>query len=147
MNDRDRLIETLRRTAEDVFGPTEVFLAYAHGSRVGGKPRADSDVDVAYYAGGYPGCVRLPLAAASDLASRLERSLQLEVDLRSLAGAPLDVRGRVLERGVRIYCGDEVARVSLERDLLTRWLDWKPAVERMVQERLHAFAREGLRRG
>ena len=143
----DQLVARLREAARAAFDGTEVFLAYAHGSRVHGRPRADSDVDVAYYAGGYPGTVRLPVEEQLSLAARLGSAVGVEVDLRPLAAAPLDVRGRVLERGVRVYCSDEVARMNLERELLTQWLDWKPAVEKMVEERLRAFAEKGLRRG
>jgi predicted nucleotidyltransferase len=143
----DQLVARLREAAQAAFDGTGVFLAYAHGSRVHGRPRADSDLDVAYYAGGYPGTVRLPIEEELRLAAELGCALGLEVDLRPLAGAPLDVRGRVLERGARVYCSDDVARVNLERELLTRWLDWKPAVEKMVEERMRAFAEKGLRRG
>jgi len=64
--------------------------------------------------------------------------------LRGLAGTGLEERGRVLERGVRIYSSDELARVSLERDLLTQWLDWKPAADALHAERLRAIAEKGL---
>ena len=140
----DQLVARLREAARAAFDGTEVFLAYAHGSRVHGRPRADSDVDVAYYAGGYPGTLRLPLEKELRLAARLGRAVGLEVDLRGLAGTGLEERGRVLERGVRIYSSDELARVSLERDLLTQWLDWKPAADALHAERLRAIAEKGL---
>ncbi len=66
------------------------------------------------------------------------------MDLRDLGEAPLELRGRVLEEGIRIYCSDEVARVNLERDLLGCYHDCKPAFERMHEQRLKAFAREGV---
>ena len=78
------------------------------------------------------------------LAGHLSDRLGMEVDLRNLGEAPLEWRGRVLEMGVRVYYRDEVQRVNLERDLLSRYLDQKPAFERMHELRLKRFAESGL---
>ena len=56
------------------------------------------------------------------------------------ASAPLALRGRVLEEGRRIYCSDEVARVNLECDLLSRYFDYKPELEALRRLRLAAMA-------
>lgn len=126
--------------ATDVFGGTPVFLAYAHGSRVGGHARPDRDLDVGYYV--KRGAPRPAVATELDMAGRLTAAVGLEVDLRCLNDAPLEARGRVLERGVRVYCSDEVARVNLERDLLTRYHDYKPTLESLRRLRLAAAARD-----
>ena len=68
----------------------------------------------------------------------------LEVDLRNLAEAPLELRGRVLEDGVRVYSGDDVARVELERELLGRYHDYKDVFQRMHEVRLRALAARGI---
>jgi uncharacterized protein len=78
------------------------------------------------------------------LADRLSKRLGLEVDLRNLGRAPLEFRGRILEQGIRIYCSDEVQRVGLERDLLSRYLDYKDTFRRMHDARLEQFARLGF---
>lgn len=59
------------------------------------------------------------------LAAELSDAVGTDVDLRDLADAPLELRGRVLEEGIRVYSGDDVARVALERDLLGRYHDYK----------------------
>ena len=143
----DQLVEQLRKAAAEVFDGTEVFLAYAYGSRIEGNPRPDSDLDVAYYAGGYPDPTQLPLKEQFALAGRLAEALRLEVDLRPLAGTPLPFRGRVLERGTRIYCSDEVARVNLERVLLSRWCEWKPTYSRLCRTFLKRVAERGFSHG
>jgi predicted nucleotidyltransferase len=147
MDDREQLIERLREAARKVFDGTAVFLAYAHGSRIHGAPRPGSDLDVAYYAGGYPHPQALPLGEDLSLAVALGQEMHMEVDLRCFDRAPLPMRGRLLEHGVRIYCTDEVARVNLERDLLTEWLDWKPTYRRLCEAFLDRVAERGLSHG
>lgn len=48
-----QLIERLRRATERHFPEHGVLVAYAHGSRIFGTPRPDSDLDVGYYLYGY----------------------------------------------------------------------------------------------
>ena len=127
-----------------VFGPTDVFLAYAYGSRIRGNPRPDSDLDIGYYLDDFrrhpPLSIQEELALAGDLSDRLG----VEVDLRNLGQAPLEWRGRVLEEGIRVYCRDEVQRVNLERNLLAQYLDQKDSFRRMHELRLRRFAESGL---
>ena len=78
------------------------------------------------------------------LASALSDAVQFPVDLRNLAEAPLELRGHVLEEGVRIYSGDDVARVELERDLLGRYHDYKDVFRHMHEARLRALAARGI---
>ncbi len=127
-----------------LFRPTEVFLAYAYGSRISGSARRDSDLDIGYYLDDFRRHPPLPMAEELALAGRLSERLGVEVDLRNLGAAPLEWRGRVLEEGVRIYCRDEVQRVNLERDLLARYLDQKDSFRQMHELRLKAFAASGL---
>ena len=134
------LIEAVRKAAAGVFDGTAIFLAYAHGSRVNGRPRAESDLDVGYYLEGYRQCAQLPIREEMGLADRLSDAAGCEVDLRNLGPAPLELKGRVLEEGVRIYCSDERRRVNLERDLLGRYHDYKPSFAAMHELRLKGFA-------
>jgi predicted nucleotidyltransferase len=121
-----------------------VLVAYAYGSRVTGRPRPDSDLDVAYYLDGYREGKRLPLADEMLLAGRLSDAVGFEIDLRDLADASLEFRGRVLEEGTRIYQENPAARVALERELLARYHDYKPAFRLMHERRLRALAERGL---
>lgn len=137
------LIEALRAAAERLFRGGAVLAAYAHGSRVSGRPRAESDLDVGYYLEGYRTGRCLSLREELRLASALSDAVGLTVDFRNLAEAPLELRGRVLEDGVRVYSGDDVARVELERDTLGRYHDYKATFARMHETRLRALAARG----
>ena len=137
-------VTQLRSAAERLFQGGGLLAAYAYGSRVSGHPRPDSDVDVGYYLKGYRAGEHLSLREELRLASALSNAVGLEVDLRNLADAPLELRGRVLEEGVRVYSGDDVARVELERDLLGRYHDYKDVFRHMHEVRLRALAARGI---
>lgn len=138
------LLERLRFAAARLFRDGPLLAAYAHGSRVSGRPRPGSDLDVGYYLKGYRSREVLALREELRLAAALAEAVGIEVDLRDLAGAPLELRGRVLEEGARIYSGDDVARVGLERELLGRYHDYKDLFRRMHDERLRALAARGI---
>lgn len=141
--DRDILIERVRKAAARILAGRNVLAAYAFGSRIAGSPRPDSDLDIGYYFAGGPGEATLPLRDEVALASALSDEIGLDVDLRDLGGAPLELRGRVLEEGVRVYCSDAVARVALERDILGRYHDYKVEFLLMHDLRLRMLAERG----
>jgi hypothetical protein len=93
---------------------------------------------------GAPAGQTLPLRDELRLASSLSEAVGLDVDLRNLASAPLELRGRVLEEGVGLYSANDVARVELERELLGRYHDSKEIFRRMHEERLRAGAVRGI---
>ena len=144
--DPGALLERLRVDACEAFAHARILVAYAHGSRVAGTPRPDSDLDVGYYLPGYRQGETLPLREEMGLASRLSDIAGVEVDLRNLARAPLEVRGRTLVEGQRLYSSDEVARVTLERELLGRYFDYQESFAAMHRLRLERVAHLGLRR-
>lgn len=132
------ILDRLRSAAAACFAPHGILAAYAHGSRVSGRPRPESDLDVGYYP--LPGARPLTLRDEMVLAAQLSQAVGVGVDLRNLAEAPLELRGAVLEDGVRIYASDEVLRVDLEADLLARYHDYKEVFRRMHEERLAGLA-------
>lgn len=139
----DDLIDRLRQAAHEVFAGHGIVAAYAFGSRVSGRARDDSDLDVGYYP--QPSeSPALDIATEMRLAQALSERLGLDVDLRDLSEAPLELKGRVLETGARVYSGDDVARVRLERQLLGRYHDYKAEFQRMHERRLRALAERGL---
>lgn len=138
------LLTRLRAAAAAVFPPSTVLAAYAYGSRVRGRPRPDSDLDIGYYLHGYRQGLALPMREELRLASAFADAVGLEVDLRNLAEAPLELRGRVLEDGVRIYSADEPERVALERYILARFHDYKDVFRQMHETRLRALAKRGF---
>ncbi|HAK93628.1 MAG TPA: hypothetical protein DCM87_01125 [Planctomycetes bacterium] len=134
-----QLIEKLRRAAA-VFEGTGVLAAYAFGSRITGRPRPDSDCDVGYFRELSAAPDPLPFREEMRLADVLSQAAGVEVDLRDLSDAPLEARGRAVEEGVRLFSGDDVRRVGLERDLLARYHDYKDAFRHMHELRLRSGA-------
>ncbi len=130
------LLEKLRELANRLFPPCQILAAYAHGSRVSGRPRPDSDLDIGYYRDHALSTGPLPLQDEMRLAVELGAPLALNVDLRCLDGAPLELRGRVLVEGVRIFSGDAVRRVALERETLSRYQDYREVFANMHRVRL-----------
>jgi predicted nucleotidyltransferase len=137
------LVQQLASAARELFQAQNIVAAYAYGSRISGRPRPDSDLDVGYYLTGYRRGAGLTLQEESLLASRLTDALGVNVDLRNLAEAPLELRGRVLEDGVRVFSGDDIERVGLERDLLARYHDYKDVFQAMHELRLKRMAERG----
>jgi predicted nucleotidyltransferase len=138
------LLERLRTTAAAVFPGTPILAAYAHGSRVSGRPRPGSDLDIGYYVEGYRRGETLSLREESRLASALADAVGVAIDLRNLGEAPLELRGRVLEEGARIYSGHDPERVALERYVLAHYHDYKDTFQAMHETRLRQLARRGL---
>jgi predicted nucleotidyltransferase len=130
------ILDRLREAASIHFPSFAILAAYVHGSRVSGRPQPTSDLDVGYYLDGYREGTVLPLREEMGLASMLSDVTGFEVDLRNLADAPLEVRGRALEEGIRIFSGHDVRRVALERDLLGRYHDYKDVFREMHRVRL-----------
>jgi predicted nucleotidyltransferase len=135
-------LQRLRSAAAEVFANGPVLVAYAYGSRVSGRTRADSDLDVGYYV--TPGSGPLPVKDEMIMAAELSDRLGVDVDLRALDDAPLELRGRILEEGIRIYSGNDVDRVSLERATISFYHDYKDVFRRMHEVRLQARASRGV---
>ncbi len=107
------LVTRLRSAAREVLPAEPVVVAYLFGSRAAGRPRSDSDTDVAVL-------LDHPLAPADrrDLLLRLAEAFEpaagTEVDLVVLDDAPLPLRGRVLRDAVVLWSADEPRRVRYE---------------------------------
>ena len=140
----DEIVVKARGAAGRVFLGGRILVAYAFGSRVSGRPMPGSDLDVGYYLYGHRRGETLPLGEEMRLASALAVAVGCDVDLRNLADAPLDFKGRVLEEGVRIFSARDEERVALERELLGRYHDYKEEFLRMHEIRLRRVAAKGL---
>lgn len=138
------LVQKLRRATEELFPPHRVLVAYAHGSRIRGNPLPDSDLDIGYYLEDWQEGEELPLQAELLLEANLARVVGLDVDLRNLAQAPLEMRGQILETGIRVYSSSPEQRVDLETYLMARYLDYKEVYREMHELRLNNMARQGV---
>lgn len=138
------LSERLRDVAADAFATLPVRFAYLFGSQVAGRPRPDSDVDVAVLADD-----AVPEDAYDRLALRCADALTVasqvpRIEVTVLNRAPLRFVGRVLRQRVVLFSRDEPARVAYE-SLMGRMADdveiWAAPLDR---ELLAAIA-EGRR--
>jgi predicted nucleotidyltransferase len=100
-----------------------------HGSRAGGSPRADSDVDVAAW-------------WLSNPPPAFEVLLPRGVDLVVLNGAPLELAGRIALHGRVLFDDDPSARVHWTATTRKIYADEQPRMRRSH----HEFA-EAVRRG
>ncbi|MBW0104494.1 nucleotidyltransferase domain-containing protein [Pseudonocardia sp. KRD291] len=117
-----------------------VAVAYLFGSRAEGGARESSDHDVAVLFLGEPA-----LDATVRLASDLSPVLGTAVDVVDLDAAPLELRGRVAERGRLLHSADEARRVRFEVDARMRWIEFRPVVQETTRTFLSRVAGEGLR--
>ena len=121
-------IDRLRLEATEVLRASGALFAYVHGSRAAGTARPDSDLDVAAFWG--------DAAPAS-----FEVDVPAGVDLMILDTAPLELRGRVAEKGVLLFEVDSAARVHWEAMTRKIWFDERPRIERSHREFAAALAR------
>lgn len=104
-----------------------VAAAYVFGSVARGTAGADSDVDVAVLFSRAPESTLMgqPFALADELRGLVGRP----VDLVVLNTASADLVHRVLRDGVRVFQGDEVARVRFEVKRRNEYFDLLPYLQ------------------
>ncbi|MGB9374437.1 MAG: nucleotidyltransferase domain-containing protein [Jiangellales bacterium] len=103
-------------------------FALVHGSRAHGRARPDSDLDVAaWWHDRAPGSFEVAMPDG--------------VDLLVLNGAPLEIAGRVAERGRLLFDDDPPARVRWQATTRKIYFDEKPRLERAHREFLEALSR------
>lgn len=109
----------------------EVVAIYLYGSRVQGRARPGSDLDVALL---LPPGRRLDLAQQLDLAGRLAKVTGWDVDLAQLdlAGSVVHCK-EVYSRGLRIWVGDALATAWFEMLTLSQYASFCEARQRVVE--------------
>ena len=121
-------VEGLGRETVVVLRAAGASFAYLHGSRATGGGRVDSDLDVAAFWG-------------SDPPASFEVEAPAGVDLMVLDTAPLELRGRVAEKGVLLFETDPAVRIHWEAMTRKIWFDERPRIERAHREFAAALAR------
>jgi len=113
-------------------GFPEIRLALLFGSRASGRPRADSDVDLAVLAD-------WPLAAErrASIIETVALATGCPVDLVDLYHAPEPVLGEAL-KGVRLL-GDAATQAQLVTRHVLNAADFLPLRERILTERRSAW--------
>jgi predicted nucleotidyltransferase len=107
-----------------------VAFAFVHGSRVDGRHRPDSDLDVAAY-------------WTSDPPQAFELDRPDGVDPLVLNHAPLEIAGRIAMTGRLLLDDDQVARVRWVATTRKIYLDELPRIERSHREFLARFTDGG----
>jgi uncharacterized protein len=103
-------------------------FALVHGSRVEGRERPDSDLDVGAWWG-------------TDAPDAWAVRVPAGVDLVVLDTAPLWLVGRVAQYGELLFDDDPPARVAWQADTRLRYVDEIPAVRRRLREYRERLAR------
>lgn len=106
--------------------------AYLFGSQARGNAVARSDVDIAVYVDG--GAVRnasfgIAAEIAADVMAALGRN---DIDVVLLNDAPPLLYHRVLRDGVRLLSRDLAKTTAREGQAISRYLDFKPHLDRMA---------------
>lgn len=124
-------------------GELGVAAAWLFGSRATGRPRPDSDADVAVLLD--EGHAPLSLLARGRIASVVAAELGVaDVDLTVLDEAALELRAAVVRDG-RLLAGiDEPRRVRFEVETLSRWFDVRQSIHDQDHAYLTRVSREGL---
>jgi hypothetical protein len=119
--DRDATIRALRAAG--------ACFAFVFGSRAGGRPHAESDLDVAAW---WP----------AQVPASWEVTLPPGVELLVLNDADLELQGRVALDGELLFDDDPPSRVAWQATTRKLYLDEEPR-----QRTIDAIASEALRRG
>lgn len=127
-----------------VLRDTDLILAFAYGSRVGQTPRPDSDVDIGYYMKPVRGDTGLSVRGEMSIAEQLSAALGVEVDLRDLSCAPLEIQAQVVGRGVCLYRAEGEEAAELERSVTERYEHAKKSPLAGHARHLHEVATQGL---
>ncbi len=134
----EELVERLRAAAAVVLPEEPVLVAYLFGSRARGTARAGSDVDVAVRLADADDRLGVQLRLTRLLA---HRSGVPDLDLVVLDGAPLPLRGRVVQEGRVLYSADEPARIEYESRTAREFFDFSPFIAPLDRELLAQHAR------
>lgn len=115
--DRQAEIQQLRAIMSRAATGMPIVSAYLHGSVAQNRDDEHSDVDIALFV--------LPEISVAQ-SSKLELDLELalikhavhEPDVRVINLAPLEAKARIIQSGILLFSGDEMARLNLEQEIL-----------------------------
>lgn len=139
--------EEMQHLAHYLASQPDVLVAYLFGSCARGNATPYSDVDIA---------VLVPQALSHDQAFDLRLTLidavqgllhREAVDVIILNQAPLALRYRVLLDGKVLACRDEQFRILYQADTVSRYLDFKPVIDRHERAILERARRGELLNG
>lgn len=115
------------RARRELRGERGLAAAYLFGSALARSDFGDVDIALLYS----PRARRPGSARLSALALRLDKALRAETDLTLIDDLPDPLRFRVVSEGLRFLTVDRLAAVRFESETLVRFLDFKPAYDRL----------------
>ncbi len=128
---------------EEIRAVIEQDPAYAYalvfGSQVQGRPRTDSDIDVAI--GIVPG-TSVSTRDRGDLISRLERAAGRPVDLTVIGEAPSTLAYRIFRDGALVFERDHAVLAADKARSILEYLDFRPVEEMCARGVLAAAAHD-----
>jgi len=133
------ILARVQEALPSVLARYPVVVAYVYGSVARGTVLPTSDVDIA-----------LVLTEPLPPYERLQLELTIEgeveeasgispIDVRVINDAPLLVKGRIVQEGIRVYEGDRQKRIAFEVLTLEQYHDFQPFIrplQRAFLERL-----------
>ncbi len=131
------------RRLTDRLGACPIVAAYLFGSEAKGDAGPLSDIDVAVYAGTAlekPERFDLRLRLTNDLTSLFGRTVEIVV----MEDIPLQLRHEIIKTGRLLCCSDDAARIEMERETLSRYLDRRYYDKRHAALLLEKVAAKGL---
>ena len=139
-----QILDGLREVVPSVLAQYPVDVAYVYGSVARGTVTPFSDVDVALVL-----TEELPPYERMMLEFEVEAAIEdasglAGLDVRAINEAPLMVRGKVVQEGIRLYERDRAQRVAFEVQTRKRYFDFAPVARRLQAAFLDKVRREGL---
>ena len=139
-----QILDRLREVVPAVLAQYPVEVAYAYGSVARGTITPFSDVDVALVLS-----EKLPPYERMMLEFEIEAAIEdasglTGLDVRAINEAPLMVRGKVVQEGIRLYELHRARRVAFEVQTRKRYFDFAPVARRLQSAFLDKVRREGL---
>jgi predicted nucleotidyltransferase len=141
------ILDRLRGVMPSVLAEYPVNVAYVFGSVARRTVMPFSDVDVALVLS-----VALPPYECLTLELRIGAAIEdasglTGLDVRAINDAPLMVRGKVVQEGIRVYERDHAQRVAFEVRTRKRYFDFAPVARRLQAAFLDKIRSEGLLHG
>jgi len=118
----------------EILAKRRVSLAYLFGSQATGKTGPLSDIDIAIFFDerlGPDERFNLRLDVLGKLTDLFKTD---EIDLVVLNDAPPLLAHRIIKDGNLIFCGDDKLRVEHEVNVIMKYLDWKPYLDKYTED-------------
>jgi len=119
--------ERISQAIEELLSDGSVIVCYLYGSYARGEETPLSDLDIAMLWEN-EGSVEARKRDLLRLSQKLSRRFNLDVDVRSLNDATLELQYRVVSEGKVLFCENRSKRLEFENRVVMEFLDFKPMI-------------------